>query len=191
MFYFPHQGLRFQLLILRSHHVITDSYERRRWLLPFIQISYQPSFPNRNETRLRKDPRCLKAIHPPFLQLRTVFVTGSYCAIGSICSLNPGLARGWGLMTKITGHESVLIKTGLQRGVHYPGAGCKSNRTVIGPRGTGTSALGRSQTCGPLQASSWTSRGWVDEVLLPTELIRTEWSTTMFSWLGLQLAKLE
>lgn len=42
-----------------------------------------------------------------------------------------------------------------------------------------------------LQTSSCTSSGCVDEALLPTELIRMEWSTTVLSWLGLQFAKLE
>lgn len=42
------------------------------------------------------------------------------------------------------------------------------------------------------QASSCTSRGCVEEALLPTELTLTEWSTTTgFSGLGLQFAKLE
>lgn len=42
-----------------------------------------------------------------------------------------------------------------------------------------------------LQTSSWTSRGCVEEALLPTELMRTEWSTAAFSRWGLQFAKLE
>lgn len=44
----------------------------------------------------------------------------------------------------------------------------------------------------PAQASWCTSRGCVEEALLPTELTLTEWSTaTGVSGLGLQLAKLE
>lgn len=41
------------------------------------------------------------------------------------------------------------------------------------------------------QTSSWTRRGWLEEALLPTELMRTEWSTKVRSGLGLQFDKLE
>lgn len=55
--------------------------------------------------------------------------------------------------------------------------------------GSGLSGDPQMQTL--LQTSSWTSRGCVEEALLPTELMRTEWSTVGFSRWGLQFAKLE
>lgn len=80
-------------------------------------------------------------------------------------------------------------------GTSYPEVGYKSKEneiTIMEAERTGMETAGKpvGQICA--QASSCTSKGWVEEALLPTELTLTEWSTTTgFSGLGLQFAKLE
>lgn len=75
---------------------------------------------------------------------------------------------------------------GLGSGTGYPEVGHKSEEKQSNHHGSQRRGLTAAQ------ASSCTSRGWVEDALLPTELTRTEWSaTTGFSGLGLKLAKLE
>lgn len=93
----------------------------------------------------------------------------------------------------------MLIKTGVQWGVHYPGGGFESKEnkiTIMKTKRMGAVLVGEPpntdpQMCILFQTSSWTSRGCVEDVLLPTELIRTERSTEGVSRWGLQFAKLE
>lgn len=93
MFYFPHQGLRWQLLIVLHCHIIMGGYEGQRGRLPFIQINYQPYFANRNWRSLRKNSGRLSSSLSPS---QTCFfpVNGSYSAIGNIGSLNSGKRVG-------------------------------------------------------------------------------------------------
>lgn len=93
MFYFPHQGLRWQLLIVLHCHIIMGGYEGQSGRLPFIQINYQPYFANRNWRSLRKNSGRLSSSLSPS---QTCFfpVNGSYSAIGNIGSLNSGKRVG-------------------------------------------------------------------------------------------------
>ena len=55
--------------------------------------------------------------------------------------------NGMWLTTKIISHQSVLVKTGLQRAVYYPGAGCKSKEnkiTIIETKRTGIILVGET-----------------------------------------------
>lgn len=175
MFYFPHQGLRWQLLIVLHCHIIMGGYEGQRGRPPFIQINYQPYFANRNWRSLRKNSGRLSSSLSPS---QTFFfpVNESYSVIGNIGSLNSG--ERVGIQTEFTTLEwdASQNKQNNHRNRKYGGRS-------VGETPPPTHVL--------LQTSSCTSRGWVDEALLPTELIRTEWSTMVLSWLGLQFAKLE
>lgn len=88
-------------------------------------------------------------------------------------------------------------------GVHYLGAGCKLKENKITITKKKKKRKRKEQgiflvykdplhpDAQSIHTSSCTSRGWVEEALLPTELIRTEWSTTVVSGLGLAFDKLE
>lgn len=190
-FHFPHQEIRFQFLIVLHHRIIMDGYEPRRRLLPLIQINFQLCSSNRNWRSLGKDPGCLAC---PTLALSLHFfppLTGATLLLGIYAVQT--ITTVWWLMTKVISHQSVLVKTGLQQGVLYPGTGCKSNEiTSIETKRKGLVFAGKALALWGLQASSCTSRGWVEDALLPTELIRTQWSTAEGrSRLGLQFARLE
>lgn len=99
MFYFPHQGLRWQLLIVLHCHIIMGGYEGQRGRPPFIQINYQPYFANRNWRSLRKNSGRLSSSLSPS---QTFFfpVNESYSVIGNIGSLNSG--ERVGIQTEFT-----------------------------------------------------------------------------------------
>lgn len=126
----------------------------------------------------------------PFSKSDFFSVNGSYSAVRNIHSSNPGKGMG----ADDNNHQ--LLKCAHKenyRGCSLPWSRMqvKRNKIIIETKRTRITPLGDPQTFILLQTSSCTSRGCVDEALLPTELIRTEWSTTALSWLGLQFAKLE
>lgn len=94
-FHFPHQEIRFQLLILLRHRIIMDGYEAQRRLLPMIQINYQLCSSNRKWRSLGKAPGCVAHPTPPWLQVCIlflfclVFVNGGCLVIRDMCSSNP------------------------------------------------------------------------------------------------------
>lgn len=107
-FHFPHQEIRFQLLILLRHRIIMDGSEAQRRLLPFIQINYQLCSSNRKWRSLGKAPGCVA--HPTlpcsksaFCFCFVLFSLMGAASLSGICAVRT-LTIAWWLMTKIIGH---------------------------------------------------------------------------------------
>lgn len=142
MFYFPHQGLRLQLLIFLHHHLIMGGDKGQRWLLPFIQINYQPYFSKRNWRSFRKESGCISSSLSPSQTFFFPPVNGSYSAIGNMCSLNPGKGVG----ADDSNHRPLkCAHTEEYRGSSLPWSGMqvKPNKITIETKRMGIILLGR------------------------------------------------
>lgn len=138
--------------------------------------------------------------HPPLLQvciiIIIIFIHGRCLAMGSRrCSLNSYN----GMVTGDQSHRP--LKCACQDGIT---AACpllwnrmqaeeEQNNQYRDRKNRDHSCWGDPPPPARLlpQTSSCTSSGCVEDALLPTELIRTEWSTAGRSWRGLQFARLE
>lgn len=134
--------------------------------------------------------------NPPLLQVCIFFsMNGGCLAIGNICSSNPYNS----VVADDKNHRPLkcACKDGITAGCPLPW-----NRMPVEGKRNNQYRNQEKRDCSCwgdpppqlllLQASSCTRRGCVEEALLPTELILTQWSTAVGrSRFGLQFAKLE